>query len=181
MALESKYAGRVVAVQRYNTPGAWDNYMIPEYTYSAVVVEQDGSIAVVSAGHEEIQVDATPECKAIYARYLEAEQVALEEKRREQERRTPRLGRKMQVLKGKHKGFVGTVKWTGCSSYGPTALLVNEAGAKVWTKPTNVVMLEEAPPAKELSVNDKVRVKMGENAGKVGAVMVARGSVCARS
>jgi hypothetical protein len=124
MALEAKYKGRVVEVRQYSTPGAWDFDLLPPYSYSAVVIEQDGSVNVVSAGYEAPEEDASEELKAVYKAYLAEMERKREAEWRERERNTAKVGRKMEVLKGKNKGFQGIVKWVGQSKFGPSALLI---------------------------------------------------------
>ena len=179
------FEGKVVAVSKYSNPGAWDNHAMPEFCYTALVVDE-GQIKSIVAGHEEVEVDATPELQEIYKTYLDGRLAELNAQRAEEEKRTARKGRVMRVLKGKNKDFVGTVKWVGETKYGRSSLLINEAGVKVFTKPHNVEMITEAPPEITPSsiINTTVKVKMGQNAGKVGLVewagMTKFGKVSAR-
>lgn len=178
MELE-KYKGRIVAVSSSATSGAWDNWALPERTYYATVVNENNEVVGgIYAGNSDqgfAEVDAPAELMAVY----EAHVKVLEEKRRaeqakryeeelERERNAPDLGKKMELLKGKNKGFQGVVKWIGENRWGVSVLLVNEKGDKVFTKPHNLKLLAEAPA--EPKKGDKVKVLFGKNAGKVGTV-----------
>lgn len=166
----ANFKNRIVSINRYPTPGAWDNFALPEYSYSAVVVKEDLTIDCVPAGNDEPQVDATPELMAVYEAYLAAREAERQANARERELNTPRIGRTMEVLKGKNKGFQGIVKWVGASRFGESALLINEAGVKVFTKPSNVKFIAEALPQPKIEQGTNVRVKMGKHAGKTGKV-----------
>lgn len=166
----SNLTGRIVMVTQHNTPGAWDNYALPEHYYRATYLDESGKIQTqeVPAG---TVPDASPELIAQYDAIMAEGRARAEAKRLEEERNTPRVGKVMEVLKGKNRGFSGTVKWVGESKYGPSALLIDEAGRKVFTKPTNLTLIKEAPPPVVIEPGMVVEVKMGPNAGKVGTVV----------
>lgn len=170
-----KYKGRVVAISAYSTPGAWDNYALPEYSYHGIALMENGELESFHAGDSNSgmpQPDASPELMARYQELLAKKEAERRAVQTEKERNSPAFGKKMQVLKGKNKGFVGIVKWVGESRYGKSALLINEAGEKVFTKPHNLLLIEEAPPEEpsKVVIGAKVVVKMGENAGVAGTV-----------
>jgi RNase P/RNase MRP subunit p29 len=169
--MKPELKNRVVAVRKYSTPGAWDFDLLPEWSYSIVYYNEEGKLSATSqCGGEAPVVDATPELKAKYAAHLAAEAEKEEAENRERELRTARLGRKVKILKGKNKDFVGIVKWVGETKYGSSALVIDEAGKKVFTKPTNVITLEEAPKPVALSVGLSVKVGYGQHSGKVGTI-----------
>lgn len=174
-----EYKGRIVAVQKYDTSGAWDNWNIPQHSYNAIVIEQDGTVNTVFGGHNPIEVDASEEAKAIYAIHLQKQEEKYQKENAERlaqeaeaDKNVAKKGRLMEVLKGKNKGFVGTCKWVGETKYGESALLINEQGVKVFTKPHNVKTLEEAAPVltESAAINSEVKVLAGPNAGKIGIV-----------
>lgn len=175
MENNEKYKGRVVAISAYSVPGAWDNWALPEYSYSGVALMENGELESFHAGYSDSpkpEPDASPELMAQYEAILAKKDAERRAQLAEKERNSPAFGKKMQVLKGKNKGFVGIVKWVGESRYGKSALLINEAGEKVFTKPHNLLLIEEAQPEEpsKVVVGAKVVVKMGQNAGVAGTV-----------
>lgn len=174
MADLSQYKGRIVSITSHTNAGAWDNFAIAEFSYFAVVLSEDGkSVTEVFAGdseHEAPKIDATPENLAAYDAMMREKYRIYREEEAERQRNSPAYGKVMEVLKGKNKGFVGTVKWLGSTKFGESALLINERGEKVFTKPHNLKLIAEAAPEPEIKVGSKVTVKMGTHAGKSGTV-----------
>lgn len=172
--MDSKYKGRIVETYSYSTPGAWDNYALPEYGYYGVALTEEGKLEQISLGHSDQgplpAADATPEVLEVYEKMKAAARAARDAEKKEKERNAPAYGKTMEVLKGKNKGFVGVVKWVGSTKFGDSALLINDKGEKVFTKPHNLKLIAEAPIEPEISVGSKVKVKMGKNAGRAGTV-----------
>lgn len=172
--MDTKYKGRIVETYSSATPGAWDNWALPERSYYGYALTEEGKLELVCLGHSDDgalpEPDASPEIMEAYKKMQEEAHAKKRAEQAERELHTPRLGKKMEVLKGKNKGFVGIVKWVGETRFGESALLINEAGEKVFTKPTNLKFLEAAVEGPKVEVGSKVTVKMGQHAGKAGTV-----------
>ena len=173
-----KYKGRVVRVSAYSTPGAWDFYLLPEYTYSAVAVDENGEIVSgIPAGDSNDgacpEPDASPEVMAIYEAHLKAREEERKAKEAEENKHRPEIGKRMMVKAGKNKGFVGDVVFVGETRYGMTAKLVAEDGKSVFTKPHNL-QLVSVRPTSDARKGDSVKVnnlaRKAEFRGRVGVV-----------
>lgn len=153
-----KHLGGLVRVDTCYNPGSWDNYAMDPELYYAIVINENNEIKSIrvdmALGEKLKQVKPNPNTMAIYNTIIErdlAEKRAIETAKRkaelekakaEKQAKSALIGKQVQILKGKNKGFTGLVKWIGETQYGTAALLINN-GTKVYTKWTNIKELNK--------------------------------------
>lgn len=128
----------IIKTERYNYPGAWDNWNLPEFYTVATVL--NGDEIQCRTMPDDTKPNATPEDLAHYECLVRGDEEYRERLEAERQYKIPTKGKLVRVFKGRKVpiGTEGRVFWYGENQWGFSCGIELQDGKRVFTAAGNV-------------------------------------------